>query len=39
MINIAKITNPKYLFEHSKHEYYTEGDNEKGFSLALEVDI
>ncbi|HDR9039772.1 relaxase domain-containing protein [Burkholderia contaminans] len=31
MINIAKITNPKYLFEHSKHEYYTEGDNEKGF--------
>ena len=30
MINIAKINNPKYLFKHSQHEYFSEGDNEKG---------
>lgn len=30
MINIQKISNPKYLFQHSKHEYYSEGDNEVG---------
>lgn len=30
MISMAKIQNPDYLIEHSKHEYYTEHDNEKG---------
>ncbi|MBD8722860.1 relaxase domain-containing protein [Oxalobacteraceae sp. CFBP 13708] len=31
MISMDKINNPKYLIEHSQHEYFTENDNEKGY--------
>ena len=31
MIAMAKISNPKYLIEHSQHEYFSENDNEKGY--------
>lgn len=31
MITVEKINNPDYLIEHSKHEYYTESDNQKGY--------
>lgn len=31
MIAISKINNPDYLISHTKHEYYTEGDNQEGY--------
>jgi len=31
MITVEKINNPDYLVQHSKHEYYTEGDSKEGY--------